>query len=406
MRIFKNEKALRPEYIPEQLPFRENHLRKLQLYFSQFTEEPGSICPKIILTGKTGTGKTVTARKFGEYIAEIGKEKRLKYVHVYCYSKRTLFAVLKDIAQQLDIAIPRRGLSISDLMQLLLEGMNDRDIYVIVTLDDVFHLTDVTDQEQLSDFIKFSEEMYHKTGKYRIGMILISQDPRFIERLDKSARSLLGNVKVEFEPYTKEQIYVILEQRARIALRDDAYSEDILEMIADVAGTDEEKGDEGHRGDARFALDVLWQAAKLAELEGAERIAPEHVREALKHSVPGIPVEYLEGLSLHKKLFLLAIVRALKSRRNQAYVPFGVVEETYNMICEQYSEKPRKHTQLWEYLKELKKLGIVETRLSGKGMRGRTTLISISREIGISIPSEPLEGLEKILEELIKRDIS
>ncbi len=406
MKIFKNEKALRPEYMPEQLPFRENHLKRLQLYFSQFIEEPGSICPKVVLIGKAGTGKTVTARKFGEYVNQVGEARRLKYVHVYCYSKRTLFAVLKDIAQQLNIAIPRRGLSVSDLMQVLLESMNDRDLYAIVTLDDVFHLTDVVEEEQLSDFIKFSEEMYYKTGKYRIGMILVSQDPRFMERLDKSARSLLGNVKIEFEPYTKEQIYVILEQRAKIALREGTYSEDILEMIADVAGTDEEKGAEGHRGDARFALDVLWQAAKLAELEGADKINPEHVREALKHSVPGIPVEYLEGLALHKKLFLLAIVKALKSRRNQAYVPFGYVEETYNMICEQYGERPRKHTQLWEYLKELKKLGIVETRLSGKGMRGRTTLISLSREISISIPAEPLEGLERLLEELIKREIS
>jgi len=405
VRIFKNEKALRPEYMPEHLPYRENHLRKLRLYFSQFIEEPGSICPKVMMIGKTGTGKTVTARKFGMEIDEKYSSKNLKYVHVYCYSKRTLFSVLKDIAQQLGVALPKRGFSVSDMMQLLLDTLEERNLYVIVTLDDVFHLTDVSEEEQLSDFIKFSEEMYHKTGKYRIGMILISQDTGFLDRLDRSARSLLGNVKIEFEPYTKDQIYVILEQRAREALRDDAYDDDILQMIADVAGVDEERGAEGHRGDARFALDVLWQAAKLAELDGASRITPEHVREALKHSVPGIPVEYLEGLSLHKKLFLLAIVRALKAKKNQAYVPFGIVEETYNMICEQYGERPRKHTQLWEYLRELKRLGIVETRLSGKGMRGRTTLISIST-VNISIPAEPLEGLERILEDLIRRDIT
>ncbi len=420
-RIFKNEEALRPEYIPDYLPFRENHLKKLELYFSQFLEKPGSVCPKVVLVGKTGTGKTVTARKFGQLIQEKYKSKNIRYVHVSCFLHRKLFAVLKEIGQQLNLPIPKRGLSLSDLIGLIVDMVHERDIYAIITLDDVFHLVNASDEEdQLGNLLKLSEEIYYKTGKYRFSFILISQDLTFIDRLDPSARSLLGNIRIEFEPYTKEQIYKILEQRAQLALNDGAYSEDILEMIADVAGVDEENSastQASYRGDARFAIDVLWHAGKLAELEGSERILPEHVREALKQALPGVPREYIESLPLHKKLFLLAIVKALKMRKDDAYVPFGFVEEIYNMLCEQYGERPRKHTQLWEYLRELKSLGIVETRLSGKGRRGRTTLISIpvqapqldndkTKNVSISIPSEPLDTLEKMLEEMIRKELS
>ena len=411
-KIFKNEIALRPEYVPEALPFREQHLKKLEHYFSEFIENPGSVCPKVILVGKTGTGKTVTARKFGQAVEERGRDKRVKYVHVSCFIHRKLFSVLREIGQQLGLPVPKRGLSVSDLIQLMLELINERDLYAVITLDDVFHLVNTSeDEDQLGNLIKLSEEIYYKCGKYRFCFILISQDTSFLDRLDRSARSILGNIIIEFEPYTKDQIYTILEQRAELALREGAYSEDILQMIADVAGVDEDDPSKNstYRGDARFAIDVLWHAAKIAELEGSDRILPEHVREALKHALPGVPREYIENLPVHKKLLLLAIVKALRMRRSEAYVPFGFVEEIYNMLCEQYGERPRKHTQLWEYLRELKSLGIIETRLSGKGMRGRTTLISLSKdisEVAVSIPAEPLENLERMLEDIVRKELA
>ena len=36
------------------------------------------------------------------------------------------------------------------------------------------------------------------------------------------------------------------------------------------------------------------------------------------------------------------------------------------------------HTQVWNDVNELARKGIIETKISGKGMRGRTTLIGLS----------------------------
>jgi cell division control protein 6 len=64
----------------------------------------------------------------------------------------------------------------------------------------------------------------------------------------------------------------------------------------------------------------------------------------------------------------------------------GEAEEGYEIICEEYGEAPRGHTQLWKYVKNLSVIGILEKKISGAGRRGKTTLISLPR-----VPASDLE---------------
>nr|KJR71660.1 MAG: cell division control protein Cdc6 [Vulcanisaeta sp. AZ3] len=392
-RIFRNEAALTPEYIPKRLPYREEQLRALETYFKGFLDDPGSMYPKVILVGRPGSGKTVTSRKFGDVV---GRSGRVRYVHVSCFLNRTLISVLKDIGVQLNIAVPKRGFSTEEMLSILLDMVRDKDIYAVVVLDDVFHLVNNSGPHALGSLIRLGEEYVSKGDRYRFGLILISQDLTFMDQLDKSSQSSLGNTVIRFEPYTKDQIFEILLARAQEALVDGSYDEEIIEMIADVAGSEEGHTDE-HRGDARYAIDILWRSAKLAEMKGSDRVLPEHVRESIKNTLRGIRSDELRMLPLHEKIFLLAIVKSLMKNPNSPYIHFGVVESEYQMICEQYGQESRKHTQLWEYLKDLNLKGFVETRTSSKGMRGRTTLISI--------PSEPLKTLEEELDRILKGEL-
>ncbi|WP_243675946.1 AAA family ATPase [Vulcanisaeta distributa] len=277
-RIFKNEAALTPEYIPGKLPHREEQLKQLETYFSGFLESPGSMYPpKVMLIGRPGSGKTVTSRKFGNYVVK--SSERVRYVHVSCFLNRTLSSVLKDIAVQLNIAIPKRGgYSTEELLKMLLDMVREKDVYAIVALDDVFHLVNNSGPHALGTLIRLGEEYVSRGDKYRFGLILISQDLTFKDQLDRSSQSALGNTVIKFEPYTRDQIFEILLARAQEALVDGAYDEEILEMIADVSGINESSMDD-HRGDARYAIDILWRASKLAEMKGTDRVLPEHVRE-------------------------------------------------------------------------------------------------------------------------------
>ncbi len=361
-----------------------------------FSKTPGSMYPKVILIGRPGSGKTVTSRKFGNHAMKLSN--MVRYVHVSCFLNRTLSSVLKDIGVQLNIAIPKRGgYSTEELLKMLLDMVREKNIYAIVALDDVFHLVNNSGPHALGTLIRLGEEYVSRGDKYRFGIILISQDLSFRDQLDRSSQSSLGNTVIRFEPYTKDQIFEILLVRAQEALIDDAYDEEILEMIADVAGIDEKVLDDHRGGDARYAIDILWRASKLAEIKGADRILPEHVREAIKNTLRGIRSDELRMLPLHEKIFLLAIVKSLMKNPNSPYIPFGIAEDEYKMLCEQYNEEPRKHTQLWEYLRDLNLKGFVETRTSSKGMRGRTTLVSI--------PSEPLMTLDEELRRIIEGEL-
>src|SRR5213592_4517632 len=112
-----------------------------------------------------------------------------------------------------------------------------------------------------------------------------------------------------------------------------------------------------------------------------------------KSHVHPIDVEERLGLlDVPKKLVLLSIAR--KSRK-KAYITMGEAEEAYAVVCEEYNEKPRAHTQFWKYVKELDALGLVDTKLSGKGEVGKTTLISL--------PEIPAKVLADNLERSLKR---
>ena len=73
---------------------------------------------------------------------------------------------------------------------------------------------------------------------------------------------------------------------------------------------------------------------------------------------------------------LLLMSPKLKHTKN-AYISTNDAISSYKLACEEYEEEPRRHTQIWSYLKELSKQDVISTKISGEGMRGKTTLISI-----------------------------
>lgn len=391
MPVIKDEAALSPDYKPKYIPHREHQLSVIDAYLRPYIRRPGEAYPRVILVGRSGTGKTVTINKYADRI----DNPKVKYVRVDCFMNRTLVSALRSIASQLGIVVPRRGLSTDEIIEIIASRIKENDVYMVLVLDDVFNLVTKDGVQALATIIRLGNDRA-RLGAYRFALVVVLHNLGVLDQLDSSTRGILGRAIVEFPPYTKDQMYDILSYRAREALEDGSYTDDVLRMIADVAGVEEGEAAPPDRGDARMALDILWRAAKAAEMEGRNRIMPEHVRGAVKEVLVGIRPEEISALPLHERLFLLAIVRALK-RADSPYVSFGAVESEYRVIADEFGEKPRSHTSLWEYLTDLRKRGIVETRPSGKGMRGRTTLISI--------PSEPLHPLEKELERSIRASL-
>lgn len=388
--IFKSRESLMPEHLPDRLPHRENELRGLVSYFKHLVTNPGSISQRVLIVGGVGTGKTALSQLFGKTFTRMAREKgyNVFYVHVNCHRNRTLFNIIYDVARQLAMPLPPRGLSAKEMFDALLAYLEELDSYVIVSLDEFHYFASVAGSDAVY-FITRSYDVYE--GVKRLNFIFIASDTSKLAFLDPVTEGYLLRHVIKLERYTSSQLYDILRYRAELSLYEGAYDEDVLKSIAEYEGVDK-----GGGGNARHALEILLFAGDMAEKEGRRRIELEHVRKAimsLSREVVSLE-EALRYCTLHELALLLSIVRLLR-RTGKREVRMGEVEEEYRIVCETLGEVPRKHTQVYEYVRNLARAGIIQTSPSSRGYRGRTTLISVHYG--------PLDLLEKNIVELIKR---
>lgn len=381
-KIFKAEEKLSPDYIPSKLPHRETELKLLETFFSGVISGASRISTRVIITGSVGTGKSALVKLFGSRAVEEAKRSGvdLRFLYVNCRISKSTFLILSRLVEQLKARISTRGFSNEELFHKILNYLEIKDIYAIIALDEVDLLIS-RHEDVLYLLSRIGEE---RESIPRISMILVTRNPEIFEMLDESTRSsLLGNV-IHLSEYDSGQLYDILKFRAEEALIPGALMEESLRLIADLAG---------ERGDARYALDILWRAGKYAEAESSHRISPEHVRKASASIYPAIRREHLEFLFPHEHLILLALTRGLQ--RGQAYITAGDLYQNYQLICEEYSTEPRAYTRFWEYLQRLDDLGIIRIKVRSEGTRGRRSYISL--------PGIPASILQTELESILQR---
>jgi cell division control protein 6 len=218
----------------------------------------------------------------------------------------------------------------------------------------------------------------------RLSLICILRQPEYLDKLDSSTRSTLQRNIIQLEEYSETQLEDILTDRVNLAFRDGTVSTQTMNLIAELGHS------EG--GNARYAIELLWRAGKYADASEMREVSPECVRKAVVSVYPIVRRDMIPAFSLHEKLFLLGVARHFK-QTDSAHISMGEAEEAYALVCEEYDEKQRGHTQLWKYTKKLSAAGIIETIVSGVGQRGKTTLISLFR-----VPASDLEQeLVKIL---------
>ncbi len=367
--IFKDEEPLSLEYLPPRLPHRENQLRFLSELFRSVVEKPGTTSPRVLITGDIGTGKTVLAQRFGTDIQRTAKTLKLnlRYIHINCREYRgSLFMILKRALQTFTPNFPQRGFSSEELLQILLDQVDDKNLHILLTLDEADMLIKTEGTTSLYNLTRIQEE---RPGRpVRLSLIIILRELRLLEELDRSTQSTLQRNIIRLEHYTPPQLETILRERVQLAFKENTVPEEVVDFIADMATP---------AGDARYAIELLWRGGKYADTENANELKPDHVRAAANSVYPVMRTEYSQHLNLHEKLILLALARVLE-RNSQPYATMGDVEIAYRIACEENREPSRAHTQVWKYVQSLSATGIVSTQISTAGFRGKTTLLGLA----------------------------
>jgi len=386
--VFKDESKLDINYVPQYLLHRKLQLNLLNQFFRFAVESPGKMTQRALIMGHIGAGKTVLSQHFGLNITREAKQRNinLNYIHINCREcKGSLFMILQRTIMKFIPNFPRRGYSAEELLQALMQILDEKDAYLILTLDELESLVQNEGSDPLYNLSRIQEDRIN--APKRLSLICILRQPEHLENLDPSTRSTLQRNIIQLREYSESQLEDILDDRVNLAFRDGTVPHQTMNLIAELGKS------EG--GNARYAIELLWRAGKYADASEMREVLPECVRNAVVSVYPVVRRDMIPEFGLHEKLFLLGVARHFK-QTDSAYVSMGDAEESYALACEEYGEKQRGHTQIWKYVKTLSASGIIETMVSGVGQRGKTTLISL--------PRVPASDLEQEISKLLSQE--
>lgn len=381
--VFEDQSKLSPDYVPEELVHRDEEFRKLTQFFKPVLEDEAS--QRVLITGSVGVGKTALVSRFGQELESAAKKRdlNLTYAHINCRKQGTPQMVLHELADKFPLSVPRRGFAPQEIMGHIVDYLEKKDAYLTMTLDELDYFIRQNGPDLLYSLTRAAEE---SEAPNRLNIIATSFSPDFLDAVDEATRSTFMHNKIELDKYTVDQLFDILDQRVDIAFKPDTVKEDAIELTSSISA---------RRGDARFALELLWYAGRIASQGEIVKVSPNHVRKAKSEIHPEIRKDILLDLDEHELYVLLALSRRLKIS-DKAFALTGDVEEAYKVVCEEWDKESREHTQFWTYIKRAEDLGIIDTEPSSEGHRGRSQKISISD----APPGMMEKEIEKILEKV------
>lgn len=368
------------DWTPPNLVGRDRELSSLASMFMGIGSE--GVSGRAVVIGHVGTGKTVLTRRFGEdVIRELEGVRKMAFSHVNCRNHPSTNQVLQQIALSLDSRHPERGFSSGEIIQTIRRNIRSRGLHMILVLDEVDVLIRRDNSDLIYKLLRIDE---NQGGQGTISLILVSQDLSLMGMMEPAIISRLGESNVlKLEPYDYNGLIGISKQRYEASCRPGSVSDDILDKIGRFAAD---------TGDARLAIELLEAAVRRAEMDGRGEVTLSDVMPSTIRSASVEPSQ-VDSLSTHQKLVLLGICRRL---RKEEEVSSGDARKLYEVICEEFSMKPRSYTTFWKHLKALEREGLLEARSTNTSVgRGRTTYITMTNTAPATIGSRIEEEFTK-----------
>ncbi len=402
-RIFRDRFVFDESYKPRRLLVRNQEASLLSSrYLAKLEETVGFTDISLIYgsIGRVGIGKTTIATYVGRSLEETTRRRGVNFKHVYVntFGAPSLHQVLSIMVDQLGMNISVRGSSALEILKAIVDHAYLKDLFILLVLDEFqsMLLSPKISEDDLYLLMRIYEEIPSKDGVNRISYLLVANDFRIMSYMRERIPQVESQIgfRIHLKPYTSEELKIILTQRAEEGLVEGVWDDYHLELISEYFGEDM-----GGDGSARRAILALRMAAELAEAEGSSIIREDHIRRALaESSLSYIPLDELRTLSTHELLIMLALTGIVMEKGGWATT--GELMDKYEELAKYYGEQPRGHTQFHTYIKNLATMGLMDVKPSGKGIRGRTSIIRLAPEI----PADRMrEVLESIIMDRVKR---
>ncbi|MFA6419986.1 MAG: AAA family ATPase [archaeon] len=278
--LFKDERFLYPDFVPERLPFRDKEVG--ELVFCLKPASQGKKPTNVFVFGKPGTGKTVTLKFVLNELEEFSD--RTKCLYINCFELGSKQSILSKVTNFLGYAVPARGISYEELFSKFVAVLRSKKFIPILVFDEAEQLLKNDEVKSvLYDLSRLPEQQ-----KLTIGLVFISNDNFFLSHLDDRVRSSLQCSSVPFESYSSPELKEILRERSKYAFNEFALDDEVIPLCAAHASK--------LGGDARVAVDVLLKSGRLAERENSKKVLVKHVRSSFMQEKP-VKVEITSNLS-------------------------------------------------------------------------------------------------------------
>jgi cell division control protein 6 len=363
-RILSNREVLRHDYIPKELPHRRIEIDRLarmlapSLHLSKISN--------VIVYGKPGTGKTAVTRHVLDSLEkkanELGAKIRPSYIN--CRLSGTNYRVLAEICRSLDIQVPFTGLAVGELFDRFRDGIRKGKFCPLIVLDEIDTLVKNRQENNLLyELTRINESL---RGGW-VAIVGVSNDLRFKDFLDARVLSCLGEEEVIFKPYLADELYDIIQTRARVAFIEGSIKESAIRLCAAIAA--------GEHGDARRALDLIRVAGELAERNGDTEVTESHIRAAQNKVEHDRVTEVLTSLPLHLKIVLISVFLFTNHSRNEAVT--GDIYAIYQELSKEIKVDSLTQRRVSGLISELDMMGILNARLVNFGRYGRTKKVHL-----------------------------
>ena len=442
--IFENKEVLRPSYTPRELPHRQEQINNIATILVSALR--GDTPSNILIYGKTGTGKTASAKFVSQELETTSQKYAVpcEVQYINCEVTDTQYRVLAQLANKF---IDKNRQVIDDRIADL-ERLRDRvdddpavlestdgsaletgvsvgsgpGIDAVDTLEDLDDLIDNLDDDRAGFeevpmtgwptdrvYNSFFEAVdYHE----RVVVIMLDEIDKLVEKsgddtlynlsrmnseLANSRVSIMGiSNDLKFTDFLDPRIKSSLGEEEIVFPPYDANQlRDILQHRADDAFEEGALSDDviplcaafaaQEHGDARRALDLLRTAGELAERGQTERVEEDHVRRAQEKIELDRVVEVVRTLPTQSKLVLFAII--LLEKNGVHNINTGEVYNIYKRLCDEIDADTLTQRRVTDLISELDMLGIVNAVVVSKGRYGRT------KEISLSVPIDETEAV-------------
>ncbi len=380
--VFRDKKALSIDYIPEELPHREQEILKLAGILANIIK--GTRPSNVFEYGPVGTGKTAVTKLVMKKLYERARlhEIRFCFSYVNCRFYRSNYRALVKVAIDSGLRIPKTGLPTDVIFSMFVKRLEEKFDFFVVVFDEIDWLVKFSGDDILYQFTRLNGDLRNSS----VSIIGITNDVKFRDYLDARVLSSLSEETVIFSPYSQGQLYDILLHRATLAFHNGCISDEAIRYVAAVAARD---------GDARRAIDMLRVSGEIADREGSNIVTLEHVKKACNEVEKNLIGEILAALPPNQQLLLLAL--ASLSKKGNGKITTGSVKKEFDAFNKRIGRPTVTLRRLNDYIAELETLGIISSTVVSFGRYGRTRILKLE------VPTEVLE--EYLLKDSIYREI-